>query len=76
MAHPVVLGLFAIQLAKSFGAEVTGVCSTENLEMVRSIGADYVIDYKQEDFTQGEKRYDLILDIVANRPDFTVYAGT
>ena len=62
------IGTFAIQLAKSFGAEVTGVCSTENLEMVRSIGADYVIDYKQEDFTQGEKRYDLILDIVANRP--------
>ena len=62
------IGIFAIQLAKSFGAEVTGVCSTENLEVLRSIGADYVIDYKQEDFTQGEKRYDLILDIVANRP--------
>jgi NADPH:quinone reductase-like Zn-dependent oxidoreductase len=62
------IGTFAVQLAKSFGAEVTGVCSTENLEVLRSIGADYVIDYKQEDFTQGEKRYDLILDIVANRP--------
>jgi NADPH:quinone reductase-like Zn-dependent oxidoreductase len=62
------IGTFAIQLAKSFGAEVTGVCSTENLKVLRSIGADSVIDYKQEDFTQGEKRYDLILDIVANRP--------
>jgi len=62
------IGTFAVQLAKTFGAEVTGVCSTENLEVVRSIGADYVIDYKQEDFTKGDKRYDLILDIVANRP--------
>ena len=62
------IGTFAIQLAKSFGAEVTGVCSTENLEVLRSIGADYVIDYKQEDFTQDKKRYDLILDIVGNRP--------
>ena len=62
------IGTFAVQLAKSFGAEVTGVCSTENLEVIRTIGANYVIDYKQEDFTKGEKRYDLILDIVANRP--------
>jgi NADPH:quinone reductase-like Zn-dependent oxidoreductase len=62
------IGTFAVQLAKSFGAEVTGVCSTENQEAIRSIGADYVIDYKHEDFTQGENRYDLILDIVANRP--------
>ncbi len=61
------IGTFAVQIAKSFGAEVTGVCSTRNLEMVRSIGADHVIDYTQEDFTQNEGRYDLILDIVANR---------
>jgi NADPH:quinone reductase-like Zn-dependent oxidoreductase len=56
-----------VQIAKSFGAEVTGVCSTRNLDLVRSIGADHVIDYAQEDFTQNEQRYDLILDIVANR---------
>lgn len=62
------IGTFAVQLAKSFGAEVTGVCSTENLEVLGMIGADFAIDYKQEDFTQGEIRYDLILDIVANRP--------
>ncbi len=62
------IGMFAVQLAKSFGAEVTGVCSTENLGFIRSIGADHVIDYKQEDFTEEEDRYDLILDIVANRP--------
>jgi NADPH:quinone reductase-like Zn-dependent oxidoreductase len=60
------VGTFAVQIAKSFGANVTGVCSTRNVGMVRSIGADYVIDYTQEDFTKREQRYDLILDCVAN----------
>ena len=62
------MGTFAVQIAKSFGAEVTGVCSTRNLDLVRSIGADEVIDYTQTDFTQGDQHYDLIFDIVANRP--------
>lgn len=60
------VGTFAVQIAKSLGAEVTGVCSTRNVEMVRSLGADHVVDYRTEDFTQGDRRYDVIIDNVGN----------
>ncbi|HXI24823.1 MAG TPA: NAD(P)-dependent alcohol dehydrogenase [Pyrinomonadaceae bacterium] len=62
------VGTFAVQVAKSLGAEVTGVCSGANVEMVLSIGADKVIDYTQEDFTKGTERYDVILECVGNKP--------
>ena len=61
------VGTFAVQIAKSFGANVTGVCSTKNVDLVRSLGADRVIDYTREDFTQDSGRYDLLLDNVGNR---------
>jgi len=61
------VGTFAVQIAKAFGAEVTGVCSTNNVDLVRSIGADHVIDYTKEDYTKGDQRYDVIYDLVNNR---------
>ncbi len=61
------VGTFAVQIAKALGAEVTGVCSTRNVDLVRSIGADHVIDYTREDFTWSDRRYDLMLDIAGSR---------
>ena len=61
------VGTFAVQIAKAFGAEVTGVCSTAKADLVRALGADCVIDYTREDFTAGEQRYDVILDTGGNR---------
>jgi NADPH:quinone reductase-like Zn-dependent oxidoreductase len=61
------VGSFAVQIAKAYGADVTGVCSTAKVDLVRALGADHVIDYSREDFADGERRYDVILDIGGNR---------
>jgi NADPH:quinone reductase-like Zn-dependent oxidoreductase len=61
------VGTFAVQIAKAFGANVTGICSAKNVELVRSLGADRVIDYTRDDFAQDSQRYDLLLDNVGNR---------
>jgi len=61
------VGTFAVQIAKALGAEVTAVCSTRNVELVRSLGADHVVDYTREDFSRGDRRYDLMLDVAGSR---------
>jgi NADPH:quinone reductase-like Zn-dependent oxidoreductase len=61
------IGTFAVQIAKSLGADVTGVCSTKNVEMVRALGADHVIDYTEEDFTQSDRKYDVVLQLAGTR---------
>jgi NADPH:quinone reductase-like Zn-dependent oxidoreductase len=62
------VGTFAVQIAKALGAEVTGVCSTRNVDLVRSLGADHVVDYTHDDFTRTDRRYDLMFDIAGSRP--------
>jgi len=62
------VGAFAVQIAKSFGAEVTAVCSTGNTDMARKLGADHVIDYKQQDFTKGKQKYDVIIGVNGYHP--------
>jgi NADPH:quinone reductase-like Zn-dependent oxidoreductase len=62
------VGTFAVQIAKAFGAEVTGVCSTTKVDLVRSIGADHVVDYTKEDFTSNGQRYDAVIDMAGSKP--------
>jgi NADPH:quinone reductase-like Zn-dependent oxidoreductase len=62
------VGTFAVQIARAYGADVTAVCSERNAELVRSIGADHVIDYRRQDFTRGDQLYDVVFDLVGNHP--------